>query len=136
STVLDPDNPYVLAPHLCAAAAEFPLTDADLGLFGPSAPALLDSLVERGLLRRRSAGWFWTRRERAADLADIRGAGGSPVRVVDHGTGTVLGTVDANAAHTTVHTGAIHLHQGETYLVRKLDLTDSVALIERATVDY
>ena len=34
-TVFDPDNPYVLGPHLCAAAQEMPLTLADLPLFGP-----------------------------------------------------------------------------------------------------
>ncbi|MGZ4486086.1 MAG: DEAD/DEAH box helicase, partial [Nocardioidaceae bacterium] len=73
STVLDPDNPYVLAPHLCAAAAELPLTNEDLASFGPAAPEVADRLVERELLRRRPTGLFWTRRDRASDLADIRG---------------------------------------------------------------
>ncbi|MBB5120496.1 hypothetical protein AF335_11245 [Streptomyces eurocidicus] len=136
STVLDPDNPYVLAPHLCAAAAELPLTEADLSLFGPETPGLLTQLEGRKLLRRRAAAWHWTRRERAADLTDIRGEGGRPFQIVEEGTGRLLGTVDASAAHTTVHEGAVHLHQGRTYLVRHLDLEDSVALVEQADPPY
>ncbi|MFB9833303.1 DEAD/DEAH box helicase [Actinoallomurus acaciae] len=136
ATVLDPDNPYVLAPHLCAAAAELPLTEADLPMFGPSAPELLPDLVRRGMLRHRPAGWFWTKRERAGDLADIRGAGGPPVQVVEASTGRLLGTVDEPSAHTMVHEGAVYLHQGETYVVRTLDLDDSVALVEAADPDY
>ncbi|GAA0930285.1 DEAD/DEAH box helicase [Streptomyces asiaticus] len=136
STVLDPDNPYVLAPHLCAAAAELPLTEPDLELFGPATEELMPQLEQRKLLRRRAKAWHWTRRERAADLTDIRGAGGSPVQVVEAATGRLLGTVDAAAAHTTVHEGAVHLHQGRSYLVKQLDLDDSVALVEEATPPY
>ncbi|MCK7624170.1 DEAD/DEAH box helicase [Streptomyces sp. RS10V-4] len=136
STVLDPDNPYVLAPHLCAAAAELPLTEADFALFGPETEGLLPQLVAANLLRRRTSAWYWTRRERAADLTDIRGQGGSPVQIVEAGTGRLLGTVDAAAAHTTVHEGAVHLHQGRSYLVRHLDLADDVALVEEASPPY
>jgi DEAD/DEAH box helicase domain-containing protein len=129
AAVLDPDNPHVLGPHLCAAAAELPLTDPDLELFGPAACGVLDDLVRRGLLRRRQAGWFWTKRERAADLADLRGTGGPPIRVVEEGTGRLLGTVDAAASHTTVHNGAVYLHQGDTYVVGSLALDQGVALV-------
>ncbi|MFI6528738.1 DEAD/DEAH box helicase [Streptomyces uncialis] len=136
STVLDPDNPYVLAPHLCAAAAEAPLTDDDLALFGPGAAELMPQLEAAKLLRRRTSAWHWTRRERAADLTDIRGGGGAPVQIVEEATGRLLGTVDASAAHSSVHEGAVHLHQGRTYLVRRLDLDDSVALVEQAAPSY
>ncbi|MFE0463230.1 DEAD/DEAH box helicase [Kitasatospora sp. NPDC058965] len=137
ATVLDPDNPHVLAPHLCAAAAELPLGPEDLKLFGPSTEQLLPVLEQRGLLRRRSDGaWYWTRRERAVDSVDLRGSGGNPVQIVEESTGRLLGTVDAAAAHTTVHTGAVHLHQGRTYLVRDLDLDTSVALVQAANPSY
>ncbi|MEU3874237.1 MULTISPECIES: DEAD/DEAH box helicase [Streptomyces] len=136
STVLDPDNPYVLAPHLCAAAEELPLSEADLSLFGPEARGVISQLEARKLLRRRGAVWHWTRRERAADLTDIRGEGGRPVQVVEEGTGRLLGTVDRSASHSTVHEGAVHLHQGRSYLVRHLDLEASVALVEQADPPY
>lgn len=130
ATVLDPDNPYVLAPHLAAAAAELPITTTDLDLFGPGTRGLLRALEERGLLRRRPAGWFWTRQERATDLADLRGTGGEPFRIVESGTGRVLGTVDAAAAHHAAHEGAVYLHQGRSWLVRTLDLENRHALVE------
>ncbi|RBM22541.1 DEAD/DEAH box helicase [Streptomyces sp. PT12] len=137
STVLDPGNPYVLAPHLCAAAAELPLTEADFtgstALFDTAAAELLPKLAARALLRRRGDTWYWTRRERPAELTGIRGEGGEPVRVVEDGTGRLLGTVDEAASHSTVHEGAVHLHQGHSYVVRELDLDNGVALVERAS---
>ena len=136
AAVLDPDNPYVLGPHLCAAASEWPLDDDDLPLFGPTAHAVVDDLVEQGLLRKRQHGWFWTRRERACDLADIRGTGGEPVRIIDRATGQLLGTANAVTAHSTVHEGALYVHQGATYLVESFDHEAGVALVAPADVDY
>ena len=129
ANVFDPDNPYVLGPHLCAAAAESPLTIADLPMFGPGARTAVDALTVGGLLRRRPHGWFWTDRRRASELADIRSSGGTPVRLVESETGRVLGTVDHSSAHGTAHAGAVYLHQGETWFVTDLDLEESVAVV-------
>jgi DEAD/DEAH box helicase domain-containing protein len=136
ATVFDPDNPYVLGPHLCAAAAESPLTEDGLALFGPAAREAVDALTAAGLLRRRSHGWYWTDRRRACDLADIRSTGGAPVRLVEDVTGRVLGTVDHASSHGTAHAGAVYLHQGESWVVLDLDLVESVAIVSRADVDY
>ena len=136
ATVLDPGNPYVLAPHLCAAAAELPLTEADLGLFGPAAAGVAEELTRRRMLRRRAAGWYWPHRSRAPAMTNIRGGSGNEVQVVEETTGRLLGTVDEASAHTSVHTGAVYLHQGETYLVSLLDLADAVALVQAGDPGY
>ncbi|MGB7981297.1 MAG: DEAD/DEAH box helicase [Candidatus Nanopelagicales bacterium] len=136
ATVLDPANPYVLAGHLCAAAAEAPLRSADLAdWFGPGAEQLCTVLTERGLLRRRRDGWYWTDSLRAADLVDLRGAGGGPVRVVEHQTGRLLGTVDPSAAPAAVHAGALYVHQGQAYEVLDLDLAARVATAAGTVTD-
>src|SRR3954453_1610573 len=131
ATVLDPDNPHVLGPHLCAAAAEIPLTDNNIDFSGPATPEVLADLPRRGLLRHRPAGWFWTKSERATDLGDLRGPGEPPVRIVEDGTGRLLGTVDAAAAHSTVHAGGVYLHQGVAHVVQDFLVDDGVALVTR-----
>ncbi|MFC6704210.1 DEAD/DEAH box helicase [Flexivirga alba] len=127
AATLDPRNPFVLAPHIAAAAHELPVTAADSDLFGPSMPAILQSLVARGILRRRPRGWFWAREDRPADHFSLRGGGEDDVRIVETRTARVLGTVDAARAHAAVHTGAVYLHQGTSHVVTELDLDATTA---------
>jgi DEAD/DEAH box helicase domain-containing protein len=135
ATVLDPGNPYVLAPHLCAAAAELALTDADLEIFGPQARQVVEDLTIAGRLRRRPAGWYSMRRGVTAP-GGLRGAGDAPVLVVEEATGRLVGTVDEPSAQIMVHDGAVYLHQGDSYLVSRLDLADRVALVEPGDPGY
>nr|WP_231974416.1 DEAD/DEAH box helicase [Pseudonocardia sp. HH130630-07] len=132
SCVLNPVNPYVLAPQLACAAAELPLTDDDVEQVFGGEPAreVLDSLVEEGVLRRRPHGWFWPDTgEVPAARVDIRGSGLGQIAVVEAATGRMLGTVDGASAPGTVHAGAVHLHRGESYVVDELDLDGGVALV-------
>lgn len=137
ATVFDPANPYVLAPHLCAAASEAPLRASDLALFGLADDALLRELEGRGALRRRPTGWFWNVNlpGRPQDLTSLRGDGPPEVPVVEADTGVVIGTVDGAAADSTVHEGAVYVHQGRVYVVE--ELADDVALVrQKAAVGY
>ncbi|HEX5405338.1 MAG TPA: DEAD/DEAH box helicase, partial [Pseudonocardiaceae bacterium] len=130
ATVLDPTNPYVLAPHLACAAAEMPLTEDCLPDFGGAAArVLVDELVADKTLRRRPTGWYWTTRERPHASVDIRGSGGVQVAVVEADSGRMLGTVDPGAACWSVHPGAVYLHQGASYVVDELDLDEGLALV-------
>lgn len=128
ASVIDPENPNILAPHLAAAAAELPLTEADSGYFGAQTVPLAGALTRAGVLRRRPTGWYWARDDRAADHVRLRGVG-EAVAIVDRGTGRVIGTVDEGRAPAHVHAGAVHLHQGRTYVVSALDLEARTALV-------
>jgi DEAD/DEAH box helicase domain-containing protein len=135
-TVFDPANPYVVGPHLCAAAQEVPIREQELELFGTHTRELLDELTAAGRLRRRPHGWYWTHPEPASALTDIRSGIGRAFSLVEADTGRVVGTVDAGGAHATAHAGAVYVHRGETWLVESLDLEEHVALIRRTEVDY
>ena len=121
ASVIDPSNPWVLAPHVAAAAAEIPITPSDIAYFGLELRGVTERLVADGYLKRRPAGYFWdaTRPERPIDLTDLRGAAGD-VQIVDAATGAVVGTIDQASADAHVFPGAIYIHQGRTFHVLSL----------------
>ncbi|MDO5728603.1 MAG: DEAD/DEAH box helicase [Actinomycetaceae bacterium] len=127
-TTFDPSNPHILAPHLCAAAAELALTDDDLPTFGLPDTGFLHALAEQGYLRKRPSGWYWNVAlpMRAHDLTTLRGANGD-VQVVDAEAGIVIGTVGADQANSQVHPGAIYVHQGRTFQVIELTAQPRIA---------
>lgn len=148
SATIDPSNPWVLAPHVAAAAAEAPVTRGDELYFGAGLMPVVERLTSQGLLRRRGpaappegaqsglapadsqpargdsehrAQWRWdfTRPERPADLTDLRGSGGD-VQIIDAASGVVIGSVPDADADAQVFPDAIYVHQGLTYHVLSL----------------
>lgn len=136
ATVFDPSNPYVLGPHLCAAAAELPITHQDLAIFDASTPALLDQLVAQGYLRKRPSGWFWTHPQSAAAMVSLRDDGGGPINIIEADTGALLGTMGSPQSHYQAHTGAVYVHQGTNYVVLELNEAEHCALVRRGTPDF
>ncbi|MEU0792884.1 DEAD/DEAH box helicase [Amycolatopsis sp. NPDC005961] len=137
TAVLDPANPYVLAPQLACAVAELPLTLPELEMFGgAAAQEVLTELAEQQLLRRRSSGWYWTSRERPHAEVGIRGTGGEQIAVVESDSGRMLGTVDPGSACFAVHPGAVYLHQGSSYVVDELDLDQGLAMVHAENPDW
>lgn len=135
-TILHPDNPQVLGPHLCAAAQETTLRRTDESFFGPTMAPLADRLSDYGLLRKRPHGWFWTRPERAVDSIDLRSLGARPLDIVDTATGRVIGSVDQGAADRMTFPGAVYVHQGEQWLVDALHFDTYEVLVHRENPGY
>ncbi len=129
ATVTNPDNPYVQRPHLLCAASEHPLSDEEAGRADVS--ATLGQLVSEGLLRRRPHGWFIAPGLNPHEEVSIRGGTAGQIAIAESTTGELLGTVDAGRAPSTVHPGAVHLHQGDTYVVEELELEEGLALVRR-----
>ena len=132
--VTDPANPYVMGPQLLCAATELPLSDDEVSDW--KADAVVRALVEDGLLRHRAGRYFPAAGLDPHAEVDIRGTSGGQVAIVESGTGRLLGSTDAGQALSTVHPGAVYLHQGETYLVDSLALDDRVAFVHAEDPGY
>jgi DEAD/DEAH box helicase domain-containing protein len=132
--VIDPTNPQVLGPQLLCAAAELPLTAAEVRLW--DAEAVAETLVDDGLLRKRPGGYFPAPGVDPHPAVDIRGSSGGQIAILEVDTGRMLGSTGAGQAAAALHPGAVYLHQGETYLVDSLSFEDGVAFVYAADPGY
>jgi len=149
---VDPDNPYVLAKHLQAAAFELPLTSSDMQQFGPLAEPIVQALCDErrlvdiegefyhpggqnptvGVSLRHMSDNTFSIVERNGGGKTGKGGMGAP----GEGEHTVIANVDSMSAPELVYPEAVYLHHGETYLVRTLDLDGKLAYVERRETDY
>jgi DEAD/DEAH box helicase domain-containing protein len=140
AAILDHESPLIYAAHLLCAAHEGPLDQGDAEYFGPRMQAQAELLVSAGRLRMRPArgggvsggGETYVPRDPggypAAEVS-LRSASPEHFAIVDVSSGELLGQTEAARAHSTVHEGAIYLHQGRSYEVRDLDLEHRRALV-------
>ncbi len=132
--VMDPANPYILGPHLLCAATELPLKHTEVRAL--NAEQVAATLVDDGLLRQRADRYFPAPGLEPHAAVDVRGSVGGQVAIVEADTGRLLGTAGASQAPACVHTGAVYLHQGDSYVVDSLDAGDGVAFVHAEDPGY
>jgi DEAD/DEAH box helicase domain-containing protein len=136
NAIINPDNPYILKPHLLCAAWEKPLEDKEGEFFGETSATLVE-LEQEGRLRRRQEKCYLSPSiTYPAQDINIRATSGQNYAVIDGREGCLLETVEASVAFFLVHPGAIYLHQGESYLITELDLVRHIAWAEPRPADY
>ena len=135
--VINPSNPSVLEPHLACAAYELPLTPDDGDWWGDDLDDGVRALVGDDLLVVRDGRAFWSGRGSPAWGVGLRSGSSEEYRIATRsafaggsGDGSLIGTVDGSRAFSSVHPGAVYLHQGQAWRVTDLDLDDRVAWVE------
>ncbi len=135
--LVNPGNPYILKSHLLCAAWERPLDSLDEAIFGDNFIVERDALAEEKQLRERRGKWYLAPSiSYPAQSINIRSSSGEEIAVVDVATGSLMETVESSVAFFQVHPGAIYLHQGEPFLIAKLDLTNKIAYAEPTNANY
>lgn len=159
SAVIDPQNPYILSSHLQCAAFELPLEESDREIFGDVAGDLVRVLENHGRIRKVDGKHYWANTDFPARQTNLRHMSDDTYTIVEvdpytgrgsayrpktgpafqapaKGEAKVIGNVDAISALELLYPEAVYLHDGETFVVRHLDLEGKAAYVERREVDY
>jgi DEAD/DEAH box helicase domain-containing protein len=138
AAILDHESPQIHLAQLRCGAFEGPLTSADAEFFGPRWEAYAEMLLSSGELRKRADGTYVPRRpgDYPAASVSLRSASPEQFAIVDVSSGELLGSSEAARAHSTVHQGAVYLHQGRSFEVRALDIEQRRALVAPFAGDW
>jgi DEAD/DEAH box helicase domain-containing protein len=139
----------VSSPVPTTAGANTPLPPGlaqgdDEVLFGRGFVPAMIALEESGDLEYRADRtgrghdrWYPRPGTYPAERVSLRAMAGSRVALLDAAQNyRLLEEVEGTSAQYRVHPGAIYLHQGESYLVRELDLSTGHAILEPVQVNY
>jgi DEAD/DEAH box helicase domain-containing protein len=89
------------------------------------------------MVRRSGGRWYITTEvSYPADTFGIRSTSPHNYLVVDRRSGAILETVEEASAFHQLHPGAVYLHQGEAYLVSRLDLAARTAQVDSSDGTY
>ncbi|MBP8695749.1 MAG: DEAD/DEAH box helicase [Syntrophobacterales bacterium] len=133
--VIDLANPYILSGQLLCAAAELPFEAGREDILpGEAAAGLLPDLAAEGLVKETPHGWVYTGRGRPVEAVGLDHIARAAYRITCGGA--LLETMDVSQAYREAHLGAVLLHQGESYVVRRFDAENRLVEAERMDVDY
>ncbi len=138
--LVNPDHLLILLKHLRCALFEFPFQKGEG--FGSLSGEIIDEylhfLLSNGEAHLSNEKYFWMADQYPAANISLRSA--SPQSfvlqtAVDDKPQTI-GIVDGESAAWMAHSGAIYLHEAQSYFVEELNLEERVARLKPILSDY
>lgn len=137
--LINPDNLLILVSHVKCAAFELPFRAGEaFGVDAAGTEEILAYLQDERIVRFAGGQWHWMSENFPAEDVSLRSAGGENFVIVDttEPQHRVIGEMDRLAAMTMLHTHAVYIHEGQQYLVDKLDWDQRRAWVHKVDVDY
>ena len=137
--IINPDNLMLLVDQLRCAAFELPFVAGESFGRSPITADVLALLAESGDVADYAGRYFWQGESYPARRVSLRSAGNDPfvIQSVDaDGITRLVGEIDGESAPLLVHDGAVYIHEGQNYLVEKLDWEGRIAQVRAVEVDF
>ena len=140
--LIAPDNLNILANHLLCAAYESPLLEKDRAIFGELIfQDLVDQLViDKKLLQRNRAGrMYWHLSPIVgypSEGVHLRSTGGDQFTMAEETSGRVLEMIGLDDILNSAYPGAVYLHRGEEFLVRRIDYDNLLIYVSESELPY
>lgn len=133
--LIDPNNSEILRMQLLCAISEMALKEGENfgALSFADIQGHLYSLLDDGLIKQIGNRYIGISNKYPAGDISLRNAGNQFQILADN---DLVGWVDSGSVKWMTHPEAIYLHQGETWLVKKLDFEQKKVILEPAQVNY
>ena len=137
AVAIDPDNAIILTNHVRCAAFELPFDKGEGFGEAQGIDQVLEFLCrDLQVLVEQDGRYHYADRTYPAEGVSLNAADMDNVVIQDVETRKVLAEIDRPSAIVEVHEGAIYGHQGETYLVERLEFAARRAFVRRVDADY
>ncbi|MDR0373605.1 MAG: DEAD/DEAH box helicase [Nitrososphaerota archaeon] len=132
--IIDLHNRYISLGHIMCAASELPINECDKQFFPELFATSIQALEQEKLVTKTPRGWVYSGTARTTEVVSLKNISDKTVTVFCNGN--LLETLTLNKAYEEAHTGAVLLHQGETYICESFDLDQLVAKVKQENVNY
>ncbi|PMP94766.1 MAG: hypothetical protein C0169_06165, partial [Thermodesulfobacterium geofontis] len=96
----------------------------------------ISDLQKENLILKKGDKHFFNGRKSPAPQVNLRSSGEENIKLIDLEKNTILERISKNRALEEAFLGAVYLHLGETYLVKKMDLENKEIYLKKEMTDY
>ena len=140
--LIDPDNLMIILQHIQCALYEVPFKRGEAygTLSAEETQDILDYFVSIGIARFSGNQYFWLNSDIPQNTISLRNSGLDRISIIEKnhlsGRNERIGEVDRSSSYWMVHEGAIYFHNGISYRIDELNLSENTALAERFEAFY